>query len=279
MSPAAPAVTFFLQGSAGKLFVLYVQPSQVTTTRRDVILVPPFAEEMNKSRHMLNRQAQALADMGIGVLMPDLYGTGDSEGDFAEARWSIWKHDIAAACAWLVEQGSRQISLLGLRLGALLALDFARSTQTPLERIILWQPVLNGTGMMTQFLRQRLAASMLAGAEEKDSTENLRRILHSGQSIEVGGYDLAPELQQVIDTLRIDALVESDSPPIHWLELVSQEGRTLTPASQKIVQGWHAQGIGVNVIPVPGPAFWSSAEIVLAPSLLQETARIFQEAI
>ena len=277
VTACAPAQSFFLQGTAGDLFITYYPPLGATAHRRGVIFVPPFAEEMNKSRRMLALQARHLADLGLGVLMLDLHGTGDSQGDFAEARWTIWKQDIAVACAWLNQQGVRRISLLGLRLGGLLAMDFARQKDRSFERIVLWQPVLNGESMMMQFLRLRLAADMLASAEEKESTQSLRRILGGGESIEVAGYELASDLFAAIDGLRIEPMPTPDFPPIHWLELAPQDGRTLMPASQRVLQGWRDKGIDVNAAQVTGPAFWSSAEIALAPQLLQATSQIFRE--
>ncbi len=54
---------------------------------------------MNKSRRMAALQARAFAAMGFGVLQIDLFGCGDSSGDFSDARWDIWKQDLAIARA------------------------------------------------------------------------------------------------------------------------------------------------------------------------------------
>ena len=51
---------------------------------------------MNKSRRMAALQARAFAEMGFGVLQIDLFGCGDSSGDFSDARWDIWKQDLIA---------------------------------------------------------------------------------------------------------------------------------------------------------------------------------------
>jgi hypothetical protein len=47
--------------------------------------VPPFAEEMNKSRRMIAEVGRRLEGSGVGMLLVDLFGTGDSEGEFAQA--------------------------------------------------------------------------------------------------------------------------------------------------------------------------------------------------
>ena len=131
MAPrSAPAEPFFLQADCGRRFCLYHAPQAEKECRGAFIYVHPFGEEMNKSRRMAALQARAFAAMGFGVLQIDLFGCGDSSGDFSDARWDIWKQDIAGARAWLAERVSAPISLWGLRLGALLALDFARGTST-----------------------------------------------------------------------------------------------------------------------------------------------------
>lgn len=273
-----PAQSFFIQGTAGNLFAMYYPTQRKAAKRRDIIFLPPFAEEMNKSRRMLAQQARRLAGAGFGVLVLDLYGTGESQGDFGQARWSIWKDDVVAARAWLQHQGATLVSALGLRLGALLAMDIAQQQNNFFERLVLWQPVINGDSMINQFLRLRLAADMMSGAEERESTQSLRRTMASGRSIEVGGYELAPELVTAIDELRIERMLSKDSPPVSWLELTSEEGRSFAPASQRVLEQWREKGIYVDAKQITGPPFWSSAEIAEAPMLLQATTQIFQEA-
>src|SRR5215469_17330088 len=104
----APA-SFFLPGPAGDLFAIYHSPAPSTRDRGDVVYVHPFAEEMNHSRHLISTLARQLSRYGLGVLMVDLYGCGDSAGDFAEARWETWKEDVAAAVRWLHGRGRRRI--------------------------------------------------------------------------------------------------------------------------------------------------------------------------
>jgi exosortase A-associated hydrolase 2 len=266
---------FFLTGTAGKIYSIYHPARIAVTQRRDLLIVPPFAEEMNRSRRMLALQARALSAAGVGVLIIDLYGTGDSHGDFKEARWEIWRQDVLAALNWLRHDGAAQISLMGLRLGAMLALDCLREQGGPFEKIILWQPVISGESLITQFLRVRFAASMLDSAKEKESTQDLRVTLAKGESVEVAGYDLSPELAADIDRLRLESLVSPNLPPVDWLELVSTEGRQHSPATQRMVENLRRQGTRVFSSTVVGEAFWSLPEITVAPELLHATSQLF----
>src|SRR5262245_40307096 len=90
---------------------------------RAALYIAPFAEEMNRSRRMATLLATALAARGVGFLAPDLYGTGESDGDFADARWDRWLDDVDATIDAARAGGAERITLVGLRLGALLALE------------------------------------------------------------------------------------------------------------------------------------------------------------
>ncbi len=259
-----PAAPFFLPTTTGLRYCLYHAPKG--ECRGALLYVHPFAEEMNKSRRMAALQARALADQGYGVLLLDLHGCGDSDGDFGNARWEGWKNDIAAGYGWLKQTTGRPVGLWGLRLGALLALDYARTAAHPVERLLLWQPVSSGSSFLTQFLRLRLASDML-GAHSSDGggTKALRATLDSGVTLEIAGYALSPALAQAIDAL--DAAAMTPPCPVHWFELVAAEGRALPPGAARISADWPE----CSAHAVEGPQFWSTQEIAEAPALIAAT--------
>jgi exosortase A-associated hydrolase 2 len=244
-----------------------------------LIYVHPFGEEMNKSRRMAALQARAFAAIGLGVLQIDLFGCGDSSGEFGNARWNVWKQDLAIATKWLENRADVPLSLWGLRLGALLALDFAKSSDSAIDRIILWQPVLNGESFLTQFLRLRLANEILALDTEKKKmtgTDTMRAFLKAGNMLEVAGYELAPDLAAAIDSLKAAELIVTKS-PVHWFEVVGEPGRSMTPAGSKVAEGWKREGVDLQVHLVAGPPFWATQEISESPGLVASTAGIFAD--
>jgi exosortase A-associated hydrolase 2 len=259
----------FLPGPAGPIFGVYRLPVR-GPARLAALFLPPFAEEMNKSRRMFTLAAQALARGGIASLVIDLHGTGDSAGEFAEARWKTWQSEAVASCAWLRERGHESVVLVGLRMGGLLALDIARKLPG-LERIILWQPVLAGEGLVTQFLRMDVAARMLTQADARSSTDALRKRLQAGETVEVAGYALAPELVAAIESLKLETLPPASAPPIDWIEVVPDVSRNGAPAGLRVRQTWQARGLSVRHRVVAGPPFWSAVEIAVAPDLVQAT--------
>lgn len=267
--PSRPAAEgSFLPGAAGPVFILYHSTGPDIAHRGDVIVVPPFAEEMNKSRRMFALLAARLASAGVGTLVLDLFGTGDSAGDFSAARYEIWIDDIGRALAWLRRRTVAPVALVGLRFGGLLAADFARRYPDAVDQLVLWQPVVSGESTVTQFLRLRVAAAMMSNQEGKESTAALRARLAAGEALEVGGYMLVPELAAAIDALQLEPLVTAQCPAVAWLELGSGD---LAPVSKRVCAAWHARGVPVHAVSVPGPAFWSSVEIAVAPSLIEQT--------
>ncbi len=272
-----PAESFFLKTESGDRFCLYHAPHPNKECRGVFIYVHPFGDEMNKSRRMVALQARAFSAMGFGVLQIDLFGCGDSNGEFGNARWDIWKQDLGIARSWLENRTTAPISLWGLRLGALLALDFARSSANIIDKIILWQPVISGELFLTQFLRLRLANEMLAGGLEKTTgTQAMRSSLAIGERLEVAGYELTSELAAAIDGLRVIKLIVSKI-PVHWFETVSEPGRTMPPAGAKVVRAWEKEGSNLQVHLVPCVPFWATQEISECPDLISATARILSK--
>ena len=276
---SVPAKPFFLKTDEGKRFCLYHAPNHDKECCGAFIYVHPFADEMNKSRRMAAVQARSFAAMGFGVLQIDLFGCGDSSGEFADARWSIWKYDLAIARNWLENEVIAPVSLWGLRLGALLALDFVRGSKNAVDKIILWQPVISGEAFLTQFLRLRLANEMLSSSEDTQKvsgTSAMRNSLANGETLEVAGYELAPDLAAAIDSLKAAEFVVRKS-PIHWFEILADPGRSMTPAGAKVVSAWKQNDVDLHVHLVPGSPFWATQEISECPEVVSATTNILTD--
>jgi len=269
----APGLPFFLPTPAGQRFCLFHAPLASVGIRAAVLYAHPFGEEMNRSRRIAALQARAFAAAGIAVLQIDLHGCGDSIGDFAEARWQNWKNDLALAHGWLADKVQVPVSLWGLRLGALLMLDYASQASRPVDRLILWQPVTNGQAGLTQWLRLRLASRMLDSDGNHDhdgGTHALRTTLAQGQSLEVAGYELAPELAAAIDAVDAAALAPVGH-EVDWFDIAASAGRPMTPAASRIIADWQCQGVKIRHHQVVGQAFWSLPEITSCPALTSAT--------
>lgn len=262
----------FLPGCRGPLFALYHPPPRATATLGSVLYIQPLADELNRARRMVARQARRFAAAGQGVLLLDLYGCGDSDGDFSDARWEFWLTDLCRAAAWLQARQPGPLTLWGLRLGTLLATELV--WRVPAARLILWQPPPSGAQALTQFLRLRLAGSL--ASTNRESTTSLRQQLAAGHSLEVAGYELHPELATALDQATLRTPPVSPTLPVHWFEVVAGNDPSLSPASQQRLAAWQAAGVTVQAQAVSGEPFWFSLEVSLAPALLDATSDVFR---
>lgn len=260
---------FFLDSPRGPLFCLYTAPSNAEP-QGAVLYLHPFAEEMHKSRRMAAIQARAFAAAGYAVLQVDLTGCGDSAGDFGDASWQAWCEDALLAHAWLRQKTAAPLTLWGLRTGATLAVDVARTladAQHNVQQLLLWQPVTSGDVFLNQFLRIKLASEMLADGQAQSGTKALRAGLEAGEAVEVGGYMLSPNMARELGRIKLSAM--QPPCPVIWLEVGPESSETLMPASQRMAETWQTQGVSVTAKTVQGTAFWVTQEITECPGLLQ----------
>jgi len=242
-----------------------LHPAQGARARGQVLYVHPLAEEMNKARRMVARQARRLASQGWTVLLPDRLGCGDSPGDAAQASWQAWVDDVQAAAAWLQRRESTaELWLWGLRAGALLALQAGASLGC--TNYLLWQPQLAGTMALQQLLRLRVAALALAGGAGA-TVASVRQQIRAEGLVEVAGYGLSEGLVSGLE------VAEAPAPPpgarVHWLEVAGSA--ELLPASRRVADAWRALGVDLQARAVAGPLFWQTTEIEDAPELWTAT--------
>lgn len=229
---------------------------------------PAFAEEMNKSRAMVSAQARVMAAQGFTVVVPDYFGTGDSQGDFSEASWQDWLDDMRFCQQWLEQQYGTETIFWGLRLGALMALELASSTNT--SKLILWNPVLQGEQFIQQFLRLRLANSMIYG-DSKEKLADLKLLLEQEGCLEVAGYQLSADLVKQISEVKARTLHLPQVKNVLWTDLTTN-AKPLAPVAETLVDQWKAADITVVAKAVMGPQFWNTQEISRADSLIEVTS-------
>lgn len=255
---------FFLPAAGGEQrLCLFHAPAGAPRSR--VLYLHPFAEEMNKSRRMAALTCRALAEAGHAVLQIDLRGCGDSSADFGDAGWADWVADVRGALAWLDERlPGAPLWLWGLRAGCLLAAaDWGR----PLN-LLFWQPMTNGKLALQQFLRLKLAAEIASGAS-KGLMDTMKAELAAGRSIDVAGYRLGAALASGLEAAKLAPAGMAGR--VEWLELSTREDATLTPVSEQALKAWADAGWTVRAQVVPGPGFWATSEIELAPALIART--------
>ena len=264
---------FFFDADPGTRFSLYHAPDPNRPERGAILYVHPFAEELNRTRRMALLQARRFAALGYAVFQIDLFGCGDSCGDFSAARWDVWRRDLGVALGWLRQRSAGPVQLWGLRLGGLLALDFACSA--PVDGIILWQPFMHGRTCINQFLRQQLTEP---GGDPPPgsprSTAAMRAYLAEHGGIEVAGYALTPELAHAIDACDA-AVLEVPACPIHWFASGAPAPSRLAASAARLTRRWGERGATVHFHAVDGVPFWNPINDAECPALLAATSAVF----
>jgi exosortase A-associated hydrolase 2 len=238
--------------------------------RNAALCLPPFGDEMNKSRRMVAMQARALASSGWAVAVLDPRGTGDSEGEHGDATWQGWRDDACCAWDWLARRFGTPVMLWGLRTGALLAMDLTGNhTLTPAV-LLLWQPVASGRTFFDQLLRAAKARDFAAPGGAVDGSIAPREAVRMGKTISIGGYDLHPDL--IAGAGRADQqIVAGPGMRVIVREVTIAVPPSLSPGVQRIVARWHQAGAAVDVEAVGGASFWAAQEIVEVQALIESS--------
>jgi pimeloyl-ACP methyl ester carboxylesterase len=138
-------------GSSSRLLFGVWDPT-TRATRRGVVICPPWGAEYLRSHKACRRLAALLAGAGLHVMRFDYFGTGDSAGDTLEARPASFVDDARSAVEELCDLADlTQVSLVGLRLGATVALQ-AAARERCVDRVVCWDPVLDGATHLDELL-------------------------------------------------------------------------------------------------------------------------------
>ncbi|RQO58683.1 hydrolase 2, exosortase A system-associated [Paucibacter sp. KBW04] len=262
---------FFLDSSQGpgqRFCIFHPADPRSGPERGRVLHIHPFAEEMNKSRRMAALQARQMAAAGFAVLQIDLFGCGDSAGDFGEAGWQDWLADLRQAKSCLDSKcgGASPLWLWGQRVGCLLASELAQQMGDEACNFLFWQPPANGRLLLQQFLRLKLAGSLLEG-NAAAAMEALKAQMAAGEVVEIAGYGLSPALAAGLEKATLTPPAGGSGRAL-FFELASQAGDEVSPALASSAQRWQAAGLRVQTQRIQGPSFWQTSEIEDAPALL-----------
>ncbi len=221
---------------------------------------------------MVALQVRALAAAGFDVLQIDLFGCGDSSGDFADASWADWLADGQLGLDWLRKNLPGGLWLWGVRCGALLASDIARR-QVSETSLLFWQPVLSGANVVRDFLRLGVAGELMSG-RGKEKLSDMRSQLAAGRTIEVAGYGLSAAMADQLSSVSLVCGSLYRSKRIFWLEIGSATQLSPPPATKTALAQLQAAGMAACYRAMPGAPFWQTGEIELVPALIDETVAL-----
>lgn len=261
---------YYLDGCRGANFVL----SHQAGTGHALVLLPPFGDEMNKSRHLLSSMMQNAATAGISSYLMDPYGTGDSMGDLDQVTVLDWRADFLQLLQHIATQGYSRVSFIAVRFGSLMLLDLLQQQlPLPVSHIILWQPQLDAGRFMQQLFRLKIAEHMSSGS--KTNQAELEQQLAGGKTLEIAGYPLSPAFCHSISQLSGMPAARTEKPALHWYEVsaFANPGVAVQKQAEALSQSFAVQLQLINSDP-----FWSTQELVGAPELIRRSLAVLEQA-
>lgn len=267
-----PHQSCFYAMSSGQNFL---SVTKAKTAMHAVVILPPFAEEMNKSRHIIKQCTKKLAEHNYYSFMLDNYGTGDSEGDLDTATIELWRTDLAILIQKIADWGFTSISFIGIRFGALQLFDLLNNTNLPLpiKQVVLWQPMFDAARFWQQFCRIKVAEAMANG--DKLSQKQIEQQLEQGQIVEIAGYPINSSFVQSILQMESTLPAVLNNSPLSWFELSKLDNVALPV--QKVRDSLTEKCL-LHFKQIKADAFWQTSELAEANQLLALTINQFAGA-
>ncbi len=192
------------------LFGTYHPPTGKPSAKTQAaLLCPPVGHEHTRAHRAVRTLARTLSRQGHHVLRFDYRGMGESWGNPEDGGAELWCDDIWIAMDELIRRaGSSHISVVGLRLGAPLAVRALsmKKLDCTVASLVLWDPVLDGgeflqnaVNMNDQLLNDMGRFPWIRRSELKLPPRQ------SGE--ELIGYSFPPEIRRSLrglDLRRID---------------------------------------------------------------------------
>ena len=263
-----------------QIFIAHYAPleqSGVVGDVQTVIFVPPFAEEMNRSKRMYVLCARLLADAGIHSICFDFAGTGDSSGEWGDFDYFDWEKNLVDVCQ-LAKKFTSKISLITLRDGALISLGLMKQAEIKLHKCVLWDPVDSGEVLIRQLIRMKIASAM-AGDLKKITTQEVLDGIEQSGFLEVGGYHVTSELIDSIKSQKISNSIEFalSSTELHWMTTGKSSGNSqqqlpICLTKLNLAENLLAQ---LTMHSVNDVRFWMQQEVTISPLLLRVTKQVF----
>ena len=177
-------------------------PAAADARGESVLLCCPFGQEAIRAQRVLYILAERLARAGFDVLRFDYFATGDALGDDEDGDIDGWVGDVLSAHTQLCfESKNTRCSWIGLRLGAAIAALASAKLSVPLEKLILWDPVINGSDYLVELAHAHKEAMQMAYGIRYIIDQKLREVFQCESSSEALGFPLTSRLRTQLEAL------------------------------------------------------------------------------
>lgn len=170
-------------------FAIQHVPAEAAAGAAPIVLCAPHFEEKLWAHRVLVDAARRASARGHAVFRFDVYGHGDSEGEFEDTALSDLVGDVADAWNEMAGRSGAPPVLVGLRFGATLA---ALAAARLGARAALWEPILDLEAWLQEMLRANLTFQIRQHGKVVKNRAQLAADLGRGQTVTLDGYGLTP---------------------------------------------------------------------------------------
>lgn len=290
----------FLEGfDAGRRFALWVSPPAGRPARGAILCVQPFGDEANLARRVLVAQACRLGLAGWCALILDPFGTGDSDGETAQATLGQWRADLLRAAHLARERAPGPFVVWGTRMGALLASELAIALDQLADAFVFWQPAASGAALLDPLLKlskvgaiarrpDAQAGRAAAGRAAAGRADGGLATAGNGQArpgdgapptvatVDLAGYRLRADLVEDLrgTTMQPPEAGDGGTPAsvlMLGIQRVLPAAGAAPKALSELAGQWLAAGHLASLRVVQGDPFWASLEPSMPLAAFAET--------
>jgi alpha-beta hydrolase superfamily lysophospholipase len=166
-----------------------------------VIICPPLFDEHRRCYKALAELGSACATAGVNVLRVDYSGIGEAGGQLSEFTVRDWIDDVKLAVEeGIALTGARQVVLVGVRFGSLLA---GQCKSPQISRYVFWDPIIKGHQYLDYLERV-----------DNDSAKQHKKLLRICSIKQISKhykcFELSSDQRDSISDLTIEDLLSED---------------------------------------------------------------------
>jgi pimeloyl-ACP methyl ester carboxylesterase len=234
----APAPEPMYVGGARPWFVTLHRATPGAATGTGLVIVPPFGYEAVCAHRALRHLAEDAAAAGVTAVRVDLDGTGDSAGDDLDPdRVAQWCASIGAAADLARANGADRVVLAGVRLGATLAAEVAR-TRADVAGLVAIAPVVSGRKWLREMKALQQALGLLPPPPGREPADD--------SITEVIGFAVTAATKDAVTALDLEKAPARPAPAVLVID------RHDLPPSDTWIAHLRAHGAAVDARQLPG---------------------------
>ncbi|HBC86276.1 MAG TPA: hypothetical protein DCZ94_04905 [Lentisphaeria bacterium] len=249
---------FFIDGGNAQLYSVLFMPEEGFSNKVFLFCHPLF-EEKKASHRVLVELARKLAGIGHASLMLDLRACGDSGGDVRDFTPANWLNDMHSGINWLQKRfGKPRITLLGIRFGATLAVQFTLK-ENVIEDLILIDPVIIGKDYLDEIFQQKCIREMMTFGEARTDVPAMFADLEKNGKLDLDGIMISSDFFNAVK--EID-LRKEDLSSLKRILLIQQSPRkSLLPTYEGFQQKCQEGNVSLDISLLTIPPFWKAVDM------------------